>query len=202
MMWFQVLKANFIRESHAMHLARELVIPYIQQKITELPMETLTLPLEGVRDGRFSQKGRRVTGYFFNDVEVNDWLGQPECQQLVFQNEEWKRLMEEHMKRFNELPYPLNRDPLVTGGECNIQAAEYVMQAIIQRLPGHNVSIDVTPIGWQGNDRLETRLDAETGGAYQCGFKYQYSPDTESRLGGTVDTGNVAEKDDEDDVLW
>ena len=201
-MWFEILKANFIRESPAMQLARELVIPYIQQQITELPMETLNLPLEGARDGRFSQRGRRVTGYFFNDIEVNTWLGQPECQQLVFQNEEWKELMEVHMKRYNELPYPLNRDPLITGGECNIQAAEYVMQAIVQRLPGHNVSINVTPLGWQGQDKLETRLDAETDGSYQCGFKYQYTPDTESRLGGTVETGNVAEKDDDDEVLW
>jgi len=47
MNWFNIIKAERIRESEAMLLARKLVMPYIQEKIREVPIETLTLPLEG-----------------------------------------------------------------------------------------------------------------------------------------------------------
>ena len=111
----------------------------------------------------------------------------------------------EELNTNGQMPYPFNRDPLITGGECNIQAAEFIMEAIVNRLPEHNVHIDVTPLGWQGHDRLDTRFnpeEIERGGSYQCGFKYQYTPSNRSKLGGAVGTGNVQEKDDEDSPLW
>ena len=202
MNWFEILKAAGIRQTPGLLLARKLIMPYIQDKIKELPLETLTLPPEGQSYNHFrSETGRRVTGHFFNDVEVNTWAGETECQALTNSDEEWGKIAFEELNTIGQMPYPYNQDPLVDGGQCNIQAAEFIMEAIVNRLPDHNVHIDVTPLGWQGNDRIDTRLESDQP-VYQCGFKYQYTPSNRSKLGGAVGTGNVQEKDDEDGPLW
>ena len=211
MNWYDIIKATPIRESEAMLLARKLVMPYLQVKIREIPLETLTLPLEGQSatwGERHNQTGggRRVTGHFFNDVEVNRWLGEPDCKSLFFANEEWTTLAGPEMKR-GAVPYPYNQDPVLDGGQCNIQSAEFVMQAIVQRLPQHKITIDVEPLGWQGTDALTTRIEPKEEveshqRSYQCGFKYRYIPDEQSRVKGVLGTGKVTPKKDEDTTLW
>ena len=78
------------------------------------------------------------------------------------------------------------------------------MQAIVQRLPQHKITIDVEPLGWQGTDDLSTRIvqEDEGHGNYQCGFKYRYIPDEQSRVKGVLGTGKVTPKEDKDTTLW
>jgi len=204
MSWFEMLKAERIQPNEAMDLARKLVIPYIEAKIREIPQETITLFVEGSGGTRYGGgKGHRVTGHFFNDIEVNTWLGEKECRALAEENPQWRALVEETMIRTGTFPYPYNQDPALTGGECNIQSPEYVMQAIIQRLPDHNITIDVVPVGFQNHDRLDTRIEATRDRNYQCGFKYRYKPDTRSKIGSQLETGKVLPKEDDSKPdLW